>query len=132
MRLYFSRRRQPWVSQPLRSEELYIKLTRAVLDIHTPAMKNQELFVKTDVMDFGAGDLGFIWESDPAKRNAVAKKLLPAFSSKAIREKEPVVHMHMDLFVSKMKELGSKPEGLIMNDVRIIDPFVLFRAFIRS
>lgn len=86
-------------------------------------------------MDFGAGDLGFIWEKDPVKRSAVAKKILPAFSPKAIREKEPVVHMHMDRFVSKMKELGSKPEGLIMNDVRSPDSFALllfYDAFIRG
>src|SRR5688572_4887662 len=86
-------------------------------DIYAPAVKNQELFVKTDLMDFGYGDLGFIWESDPAKRKAVAKKILPAFSSKAIRTKEPLVHMYLDLFVSRMKELGGKPEGLQMNDV---------------
>jgi hypothetical protein len=70
-------------------------------------------------MDFGAGDLGFIWESDPAKRKAVAKKILPAFSSKAIKEKEPIVHKYLDIFVSRMGDLGSKPEGLNMNDVRM-------------
>ncbi|CRG91780.1 Cytochrome P450 3A2 [Talaromyces islandicus] len=96
--------------------EIVFFTPQAATDIHTPAVKNQELFVKTDIMDFGAGDLGFIWEKDPAKRSVVAKKLLPAFSPKAIREKEPVVHTHMDRFVSKMKELGSAPEGLIMND----------------
>ena len=68
-------------------------------------------------MDFGAGDLGFIWESDPIKRKAVGKKILPAFSSKASRSMEPIVHMYMDIFVSKMKELGGTPEGLLMNDV---------------
>ncbi|KAK3317993.1 cytochrome P450 [Apodospora peruviana] len=72
--------------------------------------------IKTDLMDFGAGDLGFIWENDPAKRKAVAKKILPAFSSKAIRQKESVVQAYMDLFVDKMKELGSRPDGLLMND----------------
>ena len=80
-------------------------------------MKNQETFLKTDLMDFGAGDLGFIWESDPVKRKAVAKKILPAFSSKAIRSMDPIVHKYMDMFVSKMKELGRTPDGLLMNDV---------------
>ena len=86
-------------------------------DIYGAAMQNQELFIKTDLMDFGAGDLGFIWESDPAKRKAVAKKILPAFSRKATKAKEATVHKWMDLFISRMKELGNAPEGLDMNDV---------------
>ena len=86
-------------------------------DIYGSAVKGQETFVKTDLMDFAAGDLGFIWENDPAKRKAVAKKILPAFSGKAIREKEPIVHNHIDLFVSKMKEIGGGKDGLLMNDV---------------
>jgi len=80
-------------------------------------VRNQETFVKTDLMDFGAGDLGFTWESDPVKRKAVARKILPAFSSKSIRSMEPIVHKYMDSFISKMKELGETPEGLLMNDV---------------
>jgi hypothetical protein len=68
-------------------------------------------------MDFGAGDLGFIWENDPVKRKAVGRKILPAFSTKAIKGMEPIVHMYMDIFVSRMKELGGTPEGLLMNDV---------------
>jgi hypothetical protein len=55
-------------------------------------------------MDFGAGDLGYIWEKDPTKRRAVAKKILPAFSNKATKAKEPVVHAYMNLFVSRMKD----------------------------
>ncbi|KAL2258304.1 hypothetical protein VTK26DRAFT_8431 [Humicola hyalothermophila] len=89
---------------------------QAAVDIYGASERHQELFVKTDLMDFAAGDLGFIWESDPAKRKAVAKKILPAFSSKATREKEPVVHAYLDLFVQRMKDLGGRPEGLLMND----------------
>lgn len=87
-------------------------------------MKNQELFVKTDLMDFGAGDLGYIWESDPAKRKAVSKKILPAFSSKATKAKEPIVHKWMDLFISRMTEVGNAPRGVCMNDVRSQTPFL--------
>lgn len=86
------------------------------MDIYSPGIKNQELFRKTDLMDFGTGDLGFIWENDPAKRKAVAKKVLPAFSSKATREKEPLVNAYLDLFIQRMKDLGNTPKGLLMND----------------
>lgn len=92
-------------------------------DIYGTAVKHQETFVKTDLMDFGAGDLGFIWENDPAKRKETGKKILPAFSSKATKAKEPVVQEYMDCFVSKMMELGGRPEGLLMNEVSIMSLF---------
>lgn len=80
-------------------------------------MKGHETFLKTDLMDFGVGDKGFIWESDPAKRREVAKKLFPAFSSKAIKAKEPTVHKYIDLFINKMKEFGCKGDGVDINEV---------------
>ncbi|KAK4206768.1 cytochrome P450 [Rhypophila decipiens] len=120
------RGRYPWHQEKLLHQygdvvrvgpnEVVFFTPQAAMDIYGPAVKNQELFTKTDLMDFGAGDLGFIWENDPAKRKAVAKKTLPAFSSNATRDKEPVVHQYTDLFVDKLKELGSRPEGLLMND----------------
>ncbi|CAJ2504342.1 Uu.00g117360.m01.CDS01 [Anthostomella pinea] len=63
-------------------------------------------------MNSGTGDGGLIWEQDPVKRRKVAKKLLPAFSTKAIKTKEPVMHQHMDLFIEKMKSVGQGPEGV--------------------
>lgn len=80
-------------------------------------MKGHETFLKTDLMDFGVGDKGFIWESDPVKRREVAKKLLPAFSTKAIKAKEPTVHKYIDLFIHKMKDLGGKDDGVDINEV---------------
>ncbi|RYP73190.1 hypothetical protein DL770_007819 [Monosporascus sp. CRB-9-2] len=46
-------------------------------------------------MDFGTRDGGFTWEEDPVKRREVAKKILPAFSTKAIRAKQATVHMSL-------------------------------------
>ncbi|RYP05821.1 hypothetical protein DL764_003532 [Monosporascus ibericus] len=68
-----------------------------------------------DLMDFGTGDGGFIWEQDPVKRREVAKKILPAFSTKAIKAKEPIVHQHIDFFIEKMKSVGGSSEGVDMN-----------------
>lgn len=70
-------------------------------------------------MDFGVGDQGFIWEQDPVKRREVAKKLLPAFSTKAIKAKEPTVHKHVDMFVTRMKELGGTDKGVDINEVSV-------------
>ncbi|KAI1863172.1 uncharacterized protein JN550_009698 [Neoarthrinium moseri] len=85
------------------------------LDIYGPAMKSQEIFQKTDMMDFGSGDLGLTWENDPAKHREVARKILPAFSSKAIKAKEPILQSYIDLFISRMREIGGLAEGLEMS-----------------
>jgi hypothetical protein len=97
------------------------------LDIYGSAVKNQEIFRKTDLMDYGLGDLGFIWETDPAKRKQSGKKILPAFSSKANKSKENLMHMYMDLFMTRMRDLGNTAQGLKMNDVcaRIRFPLLL-------
>jgi hypothetical protein len=97
-------------------------------DIYGAAVKNQELFLKTDLMDFGAGDLGYIWENNPAKRKAASKKILPALSTKSIRSMEPTMHNYLDLFITRMKELGGGPEGCLMNDVRFTPILCLYYA----
>ncbi|KAI0021237.1 cytochrome P450 [Xylariomycetidae sp. FL0641] len=85
---------------------------QATLDIYGSMQNGYETFFKTDLMDFGAGDQGFIWEADPVKRKKVAKKLLPAFGPKAIKAKESTVHRYIDLFVQKMRELGCRGDGV--------------------
>lgn len=89
---------------------------QAVMDIYGKMNKGQEVFVKTNLMDFGQGDLGFSWQPNPAIRKATGRKILPAFSNKANKNKEPLVHAYIDLFVSQMLALGNRAEGLLMND----------------
>lgn len=43
--------------------------------------------------------------------------LSPAFSVKAIKAKEPIVHKYIDLFVGRMKEFGSVKEGIELRTV---------------
>jgi cytochrome P450 len=114
--------RYPWVVEQLHKkygpvfriapDHVVFSTPQAGKDIYVPAVKNHETWTKTTMMDFGSGDLGFIWENDPVKRRAVAKKVLPAFSSKAIRAKEPILHMYIDQFIEKMKVRGSGPNGV--------------------
>ncbi|KAI0101914.1 isotrichodermin C-15 hydroxylase [Nemania sp. FL0031] len=92
--------------------ELAFITPQAKVDILGSTQGVYETFLKTDLMDFGAGDLGFIWEADPVKRREVAKRLLPAFAPKATKAKEPTVHYYIDLFVERMKEIGSKGDGV--------------------
>lgn len=89
---------------------------QAVMDIYGPMSKGQEVFVKTNLMDFGQGDLGFSWQPNPAIRKATGRKILPAFSNKANKNKEPLVNAYINLFIHKMRTLGGSREGLLMND----------------
>ncbi|KAI0903786.1 isotrichodermin C-15 hydroxylase [Ustulina deusta] len=92
--------------------ELAFITPQAKVDILGSTQNGYETFLKTDLMDFGAGDRGFIWEADPVKRKEVAKRLLPAFAPKATKAKEPTVHYYIDLFIERMKEIGSKGDGI--------------------
>ncbi|EPE30390.1 Cytochrome P450 [Glarea lozoyensis ATCC 20868] len=123
---HWIRGRYPWFLEEMLHEygdavrigpnEVAFFTPQAAEDIYGAAIKGQELFLKTDLMNFGTGDLGYIWENDPVKRKAAAKKILPALSTKAIRNMEPTIHFYLDLFISKMKDHGTNPEGCLMSD----------------
>ncbi|KAI0471291.1 isotrichodermin C-15 hydroxylase [Xylaria cf. heliscus] len=92
--------------------ELVFSTPQAITDIYGSAVKNHETFVKTSFSDFDVGDGGITWEQDPARHRQVSKRLSPVFSTKSIRAKEHVLHMYIDLFVEKMRELGSSRDGV--------------------
>ncbi|CAG8982560.1 hypothetical protein HYALB_00007276 [Hymenoscyphus albidus] len=105
-----------WVIVRVGPNEIAFSTPQAAIDIYGASKRGQEVFLKTDLMDFGAGDLGFIWENDPAKRKAVGRKILPAFSTKASKSMEPLLHHYIDLFVERMGALRGNKEGALMND----------------
>ncbi|KAH7322408.1 isotrichodermin C-15 hydroxylase [Stachybotrys elegans] len=121
---YWMKGRYPWAVEELHKKygpvfriapnEVIFSTPQAGNDIYTPAVKQHETWRKTDLMDFGAGDLGFVWENDPVKRREVARKVMPAFSNKALRAKEPIVHKYLDQFIEKMKLRGNTPQGIEM------------------
>ncbi|KAI0015518.1 cytochrome P450 [Xylariomycetidae sp. FL0641] len=110
--------RYPWaVERALREygpvvriapNELAFFRPQAFTDIYLPHEKHLERFVKTDFNDRGEDLGGIIWEEDPARHRAVARKLSPAFSGRALRAMEPAVHAHLDYFVERMRELSSR------------------------
>jgi cytochrome P450 len=83
-------------------------------DIFASHDKNIEAFVKSDIQDLGFPDGGISWERDPIKHRGVAKRLAPAFSSKNIKTKEGIVHHYVDLFIEKMKLIGTGAQGADM------------------
>lgn len=57
------------------------------------------------------GDGGISGETNPVKHREIAKKLAPAFSTRNFKAKETAVHNHIDLFVQRMREVGTGEEG---------------------
>ncbi|RYP10670.1 hypothetical protein DL765_008030 [Monosporascus sp. GIB2] len=92
--------------------EIVFSMSQAALDIYNAIATGHDNWVKTDLMDFGTGNGGFIWEEEPVKCREVAKKILPAFNPMAIRVKQAIVPKYIDLFVRKMKEVGGNAEGV--------------------
>jgi cytochrome P450 len=85
---------------------------QAAADIYNPQSKGLELFPKADFISLGWADQGVTWETDPVKHRHKAKRLVPAFSAKSLKSKEPTIHKYTDFFVQKMTESGSRPEGV--------------------
>ncbi|KAK7698287.1 hypothetical protein SLS64_012652 [Diaporthe eres] len=75
------------------------------------AEKNLELFVQVGYDALDTGDGGISGETNPVKHREIAKKLAPAFSTRNLKAKETAVHDHIDLFVQRMKEVGTGEEG---------------------
>lgn len=65
------------------------------------------------------GDDGLSWERNPEKHRTKAKKVAPAFSAKSLKAKEATMHKYTDAFVQRMKDLGSKEEGIELKTVSI-------------
>ena len=82
------------------------------LDIYSLHQKYLESFRKTDFNDRGKDLGGIVWEEDPVRHRTVAKKVSHAFSSRALKDLEPVMHNYIDYFVDQMKECGAEKEGV--------------------
>ncbi|KAI1089462.1 cytochrome P450 [Rostrohypoxylon terebratum] len=97
--------------------ELAFGNPRAAEDIYSSHEKSLETFVKTDIHDFAKDkDGGLIWQQDPHRHRQIAKQVAQAFSRKAIRATDPVIHHYVDLFVNKMKEIGNTPGGVDLSN----------------
>ncbi|PSR80560.1 benzoate 4-monooxygenase cytochrome P450 [Coniella lustricola] len=93
--------------------ELVFASPQALTDIYGSHTKNMEHFAKTQINNHG-GDKhgGLIWEWDPVRHRKVSKQLSPAFSGRALKAKEAILHRYTDLFVQRMKEFGGGQEGV--------------------
>jgi len=81
-------------------------------DIYLAQEKNLELFVQVGYDALDTGDSGISGEPDPVKHRNIAKKLAPAFSTRSFKAKEATIQKHINLFISKMKETGTRKGGV--------------------
>ena len=65
----------------------------------------------------GDEDDGLLWERNPEKHRRVSKTMSPAFSGKSLKAKVPTMNKYIDLFMTRMKELGIKEEGVDLSTV---------------
>lgn len=78
--------------------------------IYGSAIKNREIFRKSDFQEIGENEPGITAEKDPEVHRQIAKKLVPAFSTKALRKQEDVIHQHIDGFVAQLRQYGMTDE----------------------
>ncbi|EDN93191.1 hypothetical protein SS1G_09057 [Sclerotinia sclerotiorum 1980 UF-70] len=117
------RERWPWAIEDVLNKygdvvciapnELVFVTPRALADLYGTHNKNLELFPKTQINNHGNDKHGgIIWEWDPVRHRQVAKQLSPAFSGRALKAKEPILHKYIDLFVDRMKDFGGEAQGV--------------------
>lgn len=65
----------------------------------------------------GDEDDGLLWERNPEKHRRVSKTMSPAFSGKSLRAKVPIMNKYIDLFMERMKKIGTTEEGVDLSSV---------------
>ena len=95
----------------------------ACKDIYSAPVKNQKAFVKTKFQDIGEKELGITAERDPTRHREVRRLLNPGFGTRAVKEREHVLHEHIDRLIGQIRARGTIGQGVNMIDVRDFKPF---------
>jgi cytochrome P450 len=83
---------------------------QAYRDIYGHAARGKKLFVKDAFYEVHGDSPGIVSVRDPAQHSRQRKYLAHAFSAKALRSQEFVIHQYVDLFVSQVGKIGN-PNG---------------------
>jgi len=78
--------------------------------------KGRQPFIKTEIQRWKGPHAGIAADQDPVKHLAIRKILAPAFNPRALKEQEPILHVHMDAFIQKLEE-HSRKESINMSEV---------------
>lgn len=84
-------------------------------------------FIKTEIQRWKGEHAGIAADQDPEKHRAVRKILAPAFNPRALKEQEPILHLHIDAFLQKIDE-SSKNGDVDMSEVGSFFSHILFIA----
>ncbi|KAL0930690.1 cytochrome P450 [Colletotrichum truncatum] len=114
--------RYPWAMQQALQEygdvvriapnELVFMTPKAYADIYNSNLNGRPAFVKSDLLDTGDKYEGLASERDVEKHRKARKQLAPAFSPRALKEYEPVIHRHIDELIHKLEESPATQEGV--------------------
>lgn len=82
-------------------------------DIHGSAIHNREIFTKTNFQDMGVSkEPGIAAERDPHVHREMSRKLVPAFSARAVAAQEPVVQGHIEEFMRQIARKTASGEDI--------------------
>ncbi|KAL1598982.1 hypothetical protein SLS60_008128 [Paraconiothyrium brasiliense] len=88
-------------------------------DIYGHTSKGRRTFLKSSFYDSNGREPSIVSSQDPVEHSTQRKALSAAFSSKALRDQENVVHQYVDLFIERIGRLG----GAATNGVNIPEAF---------
>lgn len=76
-------------------------------DIYGHAGKGRQTFIKSNFYDSNGKQPSIVTARDPIEHSIQRKALSAAFSAKALRDQENVIHQYVDLFITQIGKLGS-------------------------
>ena len=91
-----------------------------MIDIYTSTIKNRPAFVKTNFLDTGDKYEGLPSERDIDKHRVGRKMLSPAFSARAMKQYESVIHGNIFAFTQRLEEFGQVEAGVNITEVWIV------------
>ncbi|KAJ4397736.1 hypothetical protein N0V93_001971 [Gnomoniopsis smithogilvyi] len=118
--------RYPWVLEELFKKygnvvriapnELVFCGPEAYYDIYNSAVRNREVFTKTNFQEIGENEPGITAERDPDVHRDIARQLHPAFSSRSLKSQEPCLQELVDDFINHLEEAGTQGRGVDMTE----------------
>lgn len=80
---------------------------QAYRDIYGHATRNKKMFIKGTWYEADAEFPGIVSVRDPAQHSRQRKYLAHAFSAKALRSQEFIIHQYVDMFLFQLGRIGN-------------------------
>ncbi|PSN69578.1 cytochrome P450 [Corynespora cassiicola Philippines] len=87
--------------------ELSFATAESYRDIYGHASKGRRPFLKSDFYSANGRPISIVSARDPLEHRTQRQSLSAAFSSKALRDQEEVVHKYVDMFIDQIGKLGA-------------------------